>query len=185
MPRYGFNGDKTMMKLFILFIMRHVLDPVTLDQMGEMVLIDDNMDYFLYSESAAELVESGLLFKERGGHGFDVYTLSPHGYDTLEPLERSLPFSLRRAGQETARAVVARLRRLARLHTEILARNDMPMARLTMTDGQDTILQIELVTGSKERARDICKNFERRAEAIFDGVLKVLLDKGEKEGGDL
>jgi hypothetical protein len=50
MPRYGFNGEKTEMKVFILFIMRHVLEPVTLDDMSEMILIDDNMNYFLFSE---------------------------------------------------------------------------------------------------------------------------------------
>ena len=175
MPRYGFNGEKTLMKIFILFVMRHVLDHVTLDQMGEMVLIDDNMNYFLYSESVAELVESNLLLKEKDPHGLEVYTLSPHGFDTLEPVERTLPISLRRAGQEHTRAVAERLRRRARLHTEILMRKDEPMARLTMTDGQDTILRIELVTGNTERARDICGNFEHHAEDIFDDILRVLL----------
>ena len=50
MPRYGFNGQLAEMKIFILFVMRHVVEPITLDEMAEMVLIDDNMNYFAFSQ---------------------------------------------------------------------------------------------------------------------------------------
>ena len=183
MPRYGFNGERTQMKIFILFVMRHVLDPVTLDDIGEMVLIDDNMDYFLCSQSVSELVESELLRKEHRPKGLDAYTLSARGYETLESVERTLPISLRRAGQENARKVLGRLRRQARIRTEILMRDGEPMARLSLTDGRDPILQIELVAADCDRAREMCAHFEQNAELIFDGILQVLTDKGQGDKG--
>ena len=178
MPRYGFNGQMTEMKIFILFILRYVLSPVTLEEMGEIVLIDDNMNYFLLSQSVSELVASDLLLREPGPRGSDVYSLLPRGRDTLEPVERTLPISLRQAGQEAARKVMGRLRCQGRTHTAIFVRDDEPMARLTLTDGKDILLRIELATGAWDRARQMCENFEKRAETIFDGVIRVLLDDG-------
>lgn len=176
MARYGFNGGKTEMKIFVLFVMRHVLDPVTLEQMSEMVLIDDNMNYFLFCECVADLVDSEMLIKEPGQKRGEVYTLTPHGYETLSSVEKSLPISLRRAAQETTLLVMDRLRRESLVHAEMVTSSGEPMARLTMTDGRDPILRLEVVTGSTEQARDICINFRQHADTIFDNILRVLLD---------
>ena len=176
MPRYGFSGQPADMKIFILFVMRHVSEPVMLEEMAEMVLIDDNMNYFQFSQSVSELAESGLLQKEPGSGGGDVYTLSPYGFDTLEPMERSLPASLRSAGREKARESQRRLRMQRRVRTEILSRDDDIVTRLTFTDGRDSLLQIELVSGTREKAERMSENFKNDAEKVFDGVVRLLLD---------
>ena len=175
MERYGFNGQITEMKIFILFILRHVLDPLTLDELGEMVLIDENMNYFLYCQGVSELADAGLVFREPRNDGQDAYTLSPHGYDTLEPVEATLPSSLRRAGWESAHEKRRLLRRKARIYTEVLARGEQPVAVMILTDGCDPILHIELQSGTPERARQMCACFKENAERVFDDVLRVLL----------
>lgn len=186
MARYGFSGDKTEMKIFILYVMRHVLDPVTLDQMGEIVLIDDNMNYFQYCECAAELVNSELLIKEADGEGRETYTLTPRGYDTVSAVESSLPTALRRAARENALIVLNRLRRESRLEARVIERKGEPLSKLTMTDGRDPILQIEIMAGDREQAGEICRNFLHRAEDVFDGILRALLDevKEKNDEGD-
>lgn len=175
MARYGFGGGRTDMKIFILYVMRHVLDPVALDDLGEMVLIDDNMNYFLFSECVSDLVGSGLLLKETGKTG-NVYTLTPRGFDTLEPVERTLPVSLRRAVEKSIPMVLERLHRATVAQTELFDRNGDPMVRLTLTDGKDTILSLELMTAGLEQSRSICVNFRQHPELVFSSVLRALTD---------
>ena len=179
MPRYGFKEDKQTMKIFVLFVMRYILNPVTLEEMSEMILIDDNMNYFLFADSVAELAESELLIKEPGSGSGPVYTLSQRGYNVLIALERKLSYSLRIAGQESVRKVLPRLRREKHIKTAIVMRGKEPMARLVMTDGQDPVFHIELMAVSRERAEKMCTTFKRNAEAIFDGVISLLLDAEE------
>jgi len=181
MARYGFKiDDKEQMLIFILYVMKHVLDPVTLDEMGEMVLIDDNMNWFLYADCVAELVDSGLLLKEPGKSG-PVYTLSPHGYNNLIQMQRKVSYSLRKAADETVPEVISRLRREARIQTEVVTRGEDPIARLTLTDGREPILRIELVTMSRQRAYKMCATFKNSAEAVFDGLLELLLPENEEK----
>ncbi|MCL2748056.1 MAG: DUF4364 family protein [Oscillospiraceae bacterium] len=175
MPRYGFNGELTEMKIFLLFIMRHIPDPIALDEMGEATLIDDNMNYFLFCQGVEELANSGLLLVEKDSKGRDVYTLSPRGFETLLPVERALPVALRRAGQENALRVLSRMRLQSRVKTEVWMREGEHMVRLALTDGLDPILRIEVVCGSREKASQMCKYFSENAETIFDGVMKTLL----------
>jgi hypothetical protein len=173
--RYGFGGGKTEMKIFILFVMRHVLDPVDFEQMSEMVLIDDNINYFLYCECVAELLESGLLLKETDKDGRERYTITPRGYETGYIVDSNVPPALKRAAQETVLIVLNRIQRMSRLDAKVVMRGDEPLASLTMTDGRDPILQMEIMTGTEEQAKEICGNFLCNADGIFDDVLRSLL----------
>ncbi|MDR0671116.1 MAG: DUF4364 family protein [Oscillospiraceae bacterium] len=183
MARYGFGGGKTDLKIFVLYVMRHVPDPVTFDQMSEMVLIDDNINYFLYCECVAELLEGGLMRKETAENGRETYRITPRGGETGRIVESSVPFSLRRAAKETVLIVLNRIQRHARLEAHVIERDGEPLASLKMTDGRDAILQMELMTGSHAQAREICGNFLLHAEHIVDRVLRSLLtpyDDGEE-----
>ncbi len=176
MARYGFRADKEQMKIFILFVMSHAIDLVEFDDMSEMVLIDDNIDYFLYTECVAELLEDGQLLKEKAETGEERYTLSPRGYDLMKIVESSLPIALRRAATETARDVMARVRRRACIQTEIVFHGVEPMAKLTLRDRNTPILIVQIMAGSETEAKKICRNFEKNAEYIFNDVAHALVN---------
>ena len=175
MPRFGFNGQLTEMKIFVLYIMREIMGSVTMDEMAEMVLIDDNMNFFLFRQSVHELAESGLLEKTKDSGGHDVFSLSPRGSNTLDPMERTLPISLRREGKRRVRLTLDRLWRETRIHTKVLSRGEEPIARMTLTDGRNPILHMELLCGSIGQAEQVCDYFSTNPHKVLDGVMLVLL----------
>ncbi len=184
MARYGFRGERKEMKQYILYVMRLARDHVTLEDMQEMMLIDDRMNYFLFCDCIAGLVDSELLLKEKDKKGETVYTVTPRGYEIGEILQDEIPMALRRAAEKNALVVLNRVRRDRSIDVETVERGGNLYARLTMTDGVYPMLTMELTVANKTQADALKKNFRKNAENIFNDVLRAVLNPYEEEAKD-
>ena len=58
MERFGFIHDKLEIKMLILFILNRLPHPVDINVLTDLVMCDDGISYFEFSQSLAELVET-------------------------------------------------------------------------------------------------------------------------------
>ena len=182
MGRPGFIHDKLDIKFLVLYLMARTAAPVDFAILTELALCDDGVDYFDYAESVAELVETGHLKLEEG-----LYSITDKGRKNSAICESSLAYSIRLKCDQNLTKVNAELRRNAQVRAEILPREDGSFTlKLSLDDDGGNLLTLELLTVSVPQAEELASRFRTRPEAVYNGILEVLLAKEKsKDSGRL
>jgi len=169
---FGFIHEKVEIKVLILFILRHLGEPVTLDVLVGLTLCDDGIGYFDVTECISTLIESKHLNLENG-----KYSLTPKGKRNGEILEKNLPFSVRNRAEEATALVRANLSRDAMIQTKcIVTDNGEYKVGLSLSDGIGDIISMELFTVNQEQANTLEKGFRKNAEKIYHAIIAMLVD---------
>lgn len=177
MAQYGFIHDKLDVKLLVLYILSRAAGPLDRDTLIELAMVDDGVDYFTFMEVLSELEETGHLACEE-----DRYAITEKGRKNSAVCESSLPYSVKRKCERKLSGVNAALRRSAQVRSEIVPRDGGYTLRLALDDEESNLLTIELLTPSQEQAERLAESFKARPEQVYNSVLDVLLEQGDKEG---
>ena len=171
MARYGFTGQKLDMKKFILFTMKTLPGPVSRQELFELVTIDENSDYFLFSDAITELIDTEHMF--RTDQGLDI---SARGAEVAAIVENNLPVALRRAVAGEIRQRSEKSVRDACVTAVTRTDGGAVYVDGEMTDGTAPLMRLSLLVGSAEQAKVIEKSFRAKAEEIYGQVLETLLN---------
>ena len=167
--RRGFIHEKLEIKLLILFVLRRlpgVVDPPTLQTL---VMCDDGIDYFDYTDCLSELVEGGNVAERDGG-----YIITDKGARNVDQVENSLPYSVR----TKAARLLAPLQEKMRRDASIVARHETDGENCTvilgMGDGQGELISLRFLCANEEQEKKIEKNFRRDAESYYHRIAEML-----------
>lgn len=176
MDHHGFIHEKLDIKLLILFILSRLPAPVdrgTLDELCQRC--DDGVGYFDYSDCLGELMHTGHISEED-----EEYTITEKGLNNARTLESSLPFSVRSRALKLIAPVEERLARAAMLRTEIENGADGCHVALSMSDVAGEIVSMRLLCANEEQAKKMKKTFRRSAEEVYQKIVAILSEEGEK-----
>ncbi len=169
--RHGFIHEKLEIKILILFILRRLPEPVTLDTLSNLTLCDEGISYFDFTECVAELVETGHISTD--GH---TYALTEKGLKNGEITENSIPYSVRIKADKAASDMRRYLNRKAFVSTSrTISRKGGYTVELSLSDGVSEIVGIQLYASSEAQARALENGFSEKAETIYNGLLKLIL----------
>lgn len=178
MARVGFIHDKLEIKFLILYIMSRVAAPIDLPTLADLTLCDEGVDYFDFTEAAAELVDTEHLMLANG-----LYSITEKGRKNGGICESSLPYSVRVKSERSISRLNGQLRRDAQVRSERVQRPDGTFTlRLALDDEHGNLLTLELLSASEQQADRLSEQFKSHPIQIYNGVLDVLLaDFDEKE----
>ena len=175
MARLGFIHSKLDTKMLTLYIMSHVAAPIDFATLTDLVMCDDSVDYFLFAEGVAELLESGHLEKKD-----DSYIATEKGCRSNADLESSLPSVIRRRCDQRLAPLNEALKRKAQVRSEIVPLDEGGVTvRLTLDDEQGSLFSLSLLAASQEDGAQIAKRFRDHPDRIYNGILGVLLAEDE------
>jgi len=167
---FGFIHDRIEIKVLILFIMRRLPEPVTLDVLAGLTMCDDGIGYFDVTECLAELIETDHLHSENG-----IYSLTQKGERNGDALEKNLPYSVRIKAEGSAALVRANLNRDAMIKTNHISKEGGGYTvSLSLSDGIGDIISIELYAANEQQAGTIEKGFRKDAEQIYHAIIDML-----------
>ena len=170
---FGFIHDKLDIKILILFILRRISEPVTLDKLAELTLCDGGINYFDFAECVDELISTGHV-KADG----DSYTITEKGIRHGTITENGLPYSVRVKAEKSAVAANAQLRRQSMITTSrTIRRGGGYSVDLSLSDGMGEILSLELFAANEAQAIDLENGFRERAESVFNVIIEELMKK--------
>jgi len=169
---FGFIHERTEIKVLILFIMRRLSEPVTLDVLVGLTLCDDGIGYFDVTECISMLLETKHLRLDDG-----KYSLTAKGKRNGEILEKNLPFSVRKRAEEATALVRANISRDAMIKTNrTTGDNGEFKVSMSMSDGIGDIISMELFTINEEQAGTLEKGFRKNAEKIYHAIIAMLVE---------
>lgn len=169
MDNFGFIHEKLDIKILILYILRRLPYTVEPETLQELCQCDGGIGYFDYSDCLSELVDTGHVTEDDEG-----YRITGKGAKNADAVESSLPFSVRTKASKLIEPVAERLARAAMLTAKHEQTEGGCMVELAMSDGKGEVMHLHLLCAGEEQARQIEKNFRRRAENIYQDIAALL-----------
>ena len=167
---FGFIHEKLEIKILILFIMRRLPGPVTHDVLTALTMCDDGISYFEFSESVAELVETGHLKLNDG-----IYSLTGKGVRNGEVTENNIPYSVRVKAEDAAAAMRSEQNRNAMIKTSRETDDKgVCTVNLSLSDGIGEIISIKLLAANEKQAAALEKGFRKNAEGIYHSLIEMI-----------
>jgi hypothetical protein len=169
---FGFIHNKVEIKILILYILNRLPRPVDINMLAELVLCDDGINYFDFTEALAELVETQNANKVE-----DKYLITAKGMANGSEIETSLPYTVRLAADKSTQKLSRVLKRNAMIGAEHNEKSDGScVVKLSLSDGIGNIMNVEILTGSREQARYMEKKFQKNAEELYVKIADILLE---------
>ena len=170
---FGFIHENVEIKVLILFIMRRLPEPVTLEVLTDLTMCDDGIGYFDVIECITMLVETGHIKSED-----NKYSLTGKGERNGEILEKNLPYSVRIKAENSTAGKRASINRNAMIKTHCdPCQEGGYKVSLSLSDGIGDILSMDLYTANEQRANKLEHGFRENAEKVYQAIIEMLLNR--------
>ena len=173
--KYGFIRDRLDIKILILFIMRRLQMPITLEDLTELAMCDNGVGYFVYMDCLADLVRTEHLKLDS-----DMYSLTEKGERNGRITEKNLPANVKEIIESTTltyRNKHNRASKIIALHNANA--DDSFTVTLSLSDGFGEFVFMELYAATREQAIEIEKGFRKNAEKIYNELIKLILEESQ------
>lgn len=172
----GFIHGALDIKLLILYLLSRIDSPIDFSTLTDLALCDPGVDYFLFAQCAAELVQSGHIQVEDG-----LYSITEKGRNNSAESADSLSPVVRRRCAEPLSRLNAELRRRAQVRAQVVPRDEGGFVlRLDLDDDGGNLFALELFTPTEESARRMARRFRSDPQAVYQQILAAVL--GPEEG---
>ena len=166
--------DKTDIKIFVLYLLRHIETPLDFVTLHDIVVQDVFVGQFDFMECFFELCETGAIQKtEKAGE--DYYTLTPNGKSAAEALQSDLLRTIRERALRSARRFLEYQKNGCKTTSEII---DLEGGKYrlvcTCMNSEGVYMETSVVVDNKHKAELMKLNFDDRSEFIYGGIMSLL-----------
>ena len=169
MDQLGFIHEKLDIKILILYILRRLPGEVEAETLRGLVMCDDGIGYFDYSDCLSELVTGGNVEEKNGS-----YAITEKGARNADAVESSLPYSVRKKAERLLAPVQEKMRRDASIVARHELTGDGCTVTLGMGDGKGELIRLSFVCAGEDQAKRIEQNFRRDAETYYQKIAELL-----------
>lgn len=169
MDQFGFIHEKLDIKILILYVLRRLPGFVEAETLRGLVMCDDGIGYFDYSDCLSELVTGGNVEEKDG-----CYAITEKGGRNADAVENSLPYSVRKKASSLLAPVQEKMRRDASIITGHRTDEDGCTVTLAMGDGKGELIRLSFVCAGEKQAAVIEANFRRDAESYYQRIAEML-----------
>lgn len=167
--------DQMALKLFILYVLSRLREPVDFDTLWNLVFIDDGVTYFEFCECLYALLDTEHIVLDE-----DSYTITDKGRQNGAILEDIVSESLKKSAQPNISEFNRIAKRESMIKSEVKKQpGDSYTVSMSIDDDLGNLISIELTAADDEMAKNISNNFKTNAELIFKEVLAAILKEYE------
>ncbi|MBR4798874.1 MAG: DUF4364 family protein [Clostridia bacterium] len=166
--------DKVDVKVFILYLMKNVGEPLEYNTINDIVLQDEFVNYFDFAVAFSELLDAKQI-EETGASGVNkLYAITPSGAETLESYESTLLTMIKERALRSALRLLAFNRTGAQIKSTITGQGEGWNLNCRIFDKEKTLFSVDVYLTDRKYAEKMQFNFEERAEIIYRGALALL-----------
>jgi hypothetical protein len=166
--------DTNDIKILICYLLKNVDEPLTSENISEILLRDGLVNYFELVKAVDDLLVSGHIDLVMQGEQ-KCYRSTNLGNGTAGLFERRLPYSVREKAVKAAINLLAKIKRESENSVEITENTSGGLnVCCKILDMGDALLSINLFVPDKPQAEMVKKQFLANPELVYKGVLSLL-----------
>lgn len=161
-------------KLVLLYILSETNLPLSKNQMTQIVMENDLMNYFSMQQFLAELVQRNLVvyYEDMGKY---LYTIQQEGLETLRLFASRIPLRLKETLKRYLQEKEMLLEKETRSHSSYSREDKNTFSVvLRLIQGGMPIMEIRLKTDTERNAEKMCSNWNTDGKALYQSVTKLL-----------
>lgn len=176
MKRHGFIHDMMDVKVLILYVAARSSYPMTIQEIYELCYQDECLSYFDVCTAIPEMVASGHLKKLED----ERYEITEKGRQDGAITADSVAYTVRQRAENAVARFNRQLRRSSFVKTQVIPReNGECSVVMALDDEMGNLMTLELVAPDQRQAVRLTKQFETKAELIYNLTMTELLEEEE------
>ncbi len=160
-------------KILICHILNSVSEPLSKDDLNYIFQATNLVNYFMFSQALASLIESEHLYTVNTEHG-ECFALNPLGVETATVLKKALPLSVRDRVTETANELLAKMKKERENEVEIKSCSGGYNVNCIIHDTDFDLLRFELLVPNEEQALKVKANFLKNPLEFYRTFIEYL-----------
>ena len=164
--------------MLICYIFREAKQPVTLDQVNEVLQRQALVNYFEFAEAAERLIRMGHLQPQEN----DRYVLSDEGAVLADTFRQKLPPAVRERAQKALDDVLTLLRRQQENKVRVKKVGDGYQITLTITDIGSDLMSLSLFLPTEKECEQVRRRFLNDPALLYKGTMALLTGDMETFG---
>ncbi|MBR2473686.1 MAG: DUF4364 family protein [Clostridia bacterium] len=166
--------EKNDIKIFILYLMRHVGYPLDFSNINDIVLQDGIVNYFDFAECFAELIDAKNIEELTEGEE-TLYAITEQGKSVSDSLQSDLMMMIREKSLKSAlRLLDFKKKGLASKYTWEPLPDGRYLFNCRITERKADIMNVTLTVDNKKMLDRMLYNFDNKPETVYRGLLSVL-----------
>ncbi len=170
--------DKNDIKIFILYLLRHIGYPLDFVSINDIVVQDGYVGYFDFVECFAELLETGNireLCQEDGDRKEELYEITSQGIHVADNLDSRLLSTIREKSLKSALRLLSFRERGAKVKFDFQPiAGGRFLAHCIISEKGEELFNVSLTLESSNQLERIRHNFYDRPEVVYKGIMAVL-----------
>ena len=167
-------------KILICFLLDKISQPLSFDQINEILQETGFVNYFEFAESMSELQRTKHIAEMKNEEGQTLYAITEIGTATAQTFNKTLPLTVREKTMEAASDLVQMQKRLEEIEVRYHPVPDGYVLSVKMKDIGSDLMNLSVFLPSEEECIDIRERIYADPLLLYKTTLSVLLgDYGE------
>ena len=164
-------------KVLILYILNKIDRAVNNDELYQLVLSVEDMNYFYFQQFLLDLLENKYIEAYPGSeHCEEIYRITKHGKETLELTKDLIPGIIKLKIDHTIKGELQELEEEISIVSEFTPQDDNGfMVTCKVVEHNKTIFEVSTFASSREHAKAISDNWKKNAVDIYPKMIHLLI----------
>lgn len=170
------NEPINIYKLIILYMLSKVKTPLLQETIFEFIINRGYTNYFTTQSALGDLLQAKLVHEDTTYH-LSYFTLTKEGKDTLDMFGSPLSFEIRQEIDAYLKTNKKEILEESSLISDYHRTKDGTyLTSCTLRDGNHTLFHIELDVTTEADAIQICENWKKESEKLYQQAMVQLLN---------
>lgn len=163
-------------KVLILYILNKINRPISNDELLQLVLSIEDMNYFYFQQFLLDLLENKYIeFYQENSSSDKTYRLTNSGKETLELTKDLVPGIVKLKIDQTIKGELKEIEEAVSIISEFTPRDDKGFTvTCKVIEKNQTIFEISSFASSREQAKYISDHWKENATLLYPKFMDLL-----------
>jgi predicted transcriptional regulator len=162
-------------KLIVLYTIHKLNFPITNNQLTNIMIENNIINYFSLQQYLVELVNSKFL-EIRDEDDKHFYIVTEDGEKILNYFINMVPFTVKEKLQNIVEKNVGKIKEETQVTAEYIPESETSYTvECKVKENGTNLIELKINVPNKSSAKDICENWRNHASTIFNEVLQSLI----------
>ena len=165
-------------KVLILYILNKIDKPVNNDELLQLVLSAQDMNYFYFQQFLLDLLENKYIeVYDKDNFSEQVYRLTDAGKEALELTKDLIPGIIKLRIDSSIKGELQEIKEEVSIVSEFTPENDGGfIVTCKVVEHNKTVFEVSIFAASREQAKIISDNWKENAVDIYPNMINLLTE---------